>query len=144
MREAFCGDQLDATAAKTGLRSRGAPVPQGLTHDPAIGVGDRYTRWRSAHPLEIHGRSTSNARTLVQRPYTTPTAAKAEGRSPGAPVSQGLTHDPAIGVGVKYTRWRSAHPLEIHGRSTSNARTYVQRPYTTPTAANTKACRGAG
>ena len=107
----------------------GVPLesPRRPTLSPGAGVGVMCARWTNAQPLELHGRRISNARTDLQRPYRSPTP---------VPSSHAWRTQlsPGAGVGVMYTRWTNAQPLEIHAPPISNARTDLQRTYPTLTA----------
>ena len=61
--------------ARLPLKSEGPPNSNARPGRSLVGVGDRYTRWRSVHALEIRGPCNSNGCALVQRPYLTPTPA---------------------------------------------------------------------
>ena len=118
---------------------------------PGARVGVTYTRWTNAQPLDIHAPPISNACTDLQRTYPTLTPVgrrrrwsptlTAVGRrtdrcTPTLPSRRRRWPDsrPGARVGVMYTRWTNAQPLEIHAPPISNARTQLQRTYPTLTA----------
>ena len=71
-----CRTQQRATTLDSPLKSEGPPNSNARPgRRSLVGVGDRYTRWRSVHALEIRGPCNSNGCALVQRPYLTPTPA---------------------------------------------------------------------
>jgi hypothetical protein len=100
-------------------------------------VGQTHSRWSCTGRGSPTCVPISNVRTDLQRAYRSPTyVPNSHGSGSVHALGAGVGPDsrPSAGVGVMFTRWTNAQPLELHGAWISNVGPDLQRTYPTLTA----------